>query len=44
LLADADTFSDLDVLATGLEDAFDELRKVADDAVSASEEYLDEPR
>ena len=44
LLADADTFPDLDVLATGLEDAFAELRKVADDAVSASEEYLDEPR
>ncbi len=44
LLADGDTFPDLDVLATGLEDAFAELRKAADDAVGASEEYLDEPR
>ena len=44
LLADGDTFPDLETLATGLEDAFAELRKVADDAASASEEYLDEPR
>jgi diacylglycerol O-acyltransferase / wax synthase len=38
LLADRDTFDDLDVLATGIEDAFAELRKLADengvDAVS----------
>ena len=44
LLADGDTFSDLEVLASGLEDAFAELRKVADDASAASEESLDEPR
>jgi WS/DGAT/MGAT family acyltransferase len=48
LLADGDTFADLDVLATGLEDAFAELRKVADDASldasSAAEELIDEPR
>jgi hypothetical protein len=47
LLADGDTFPDLDVLATGLEDAFAALRKVADDASTArdvSEERVDEPR
>ena len=44
LLADGDTFADLDVLATGLEDAFAELRKVADDSVRAAEEPLDGPR
>jgi WS/DGAT/MGAT family acyltransferase len=51
LLADRDTFPDLEVLASGIEDAFAELRKAADDvanedvdASSTPEEYLDEPR
>ena len=44
LLADGDTFADLDVLASGIEDAFAELRKAADDVVEAPEEPVDEPR
>jgi diacylglycerol O-acyltransferase / wax synthase len=50
LLADRDSFSDLEVLASGLQDAFAELRKVADDAAAeldasdAPEECLDERR
>jgi WS/DGAT/MGAT family acyltransferase len=44
LLADRDTFNDLDVLASGIEDAFAELRKAADDAMSAPEKCLDESR
>jgi WS/DGAT/MGAT family acyltransferase len=48
LLADRDTFGDLDVLASGIEDAFTELRKAADDTSaegpSAPEECLDESR
>jgi len=38
LLADGDTFTDLDVLASGLEDAFAELRKVADATSTARAE------
>jgi WS/DGAT/MGAT family acyltransferase len=41
LLGDRDTVPDLDVLASGIEDAFAELRKAADDAL---EEHLDTPR
>jgi WS/DGAT/MGAT family acyltransferase len=44
LLADGDTFGDLDVLASGIEDAFAELRKAADDVVEPPEESVDEPR
>jgi hypothetical protein len=51
LLGDRDTIPDLDVLASGIEDAFAELRKAADgvaddmvDVPSASEESLDAPR
>jgi len=51
LLADRDTFPDLEVFASGIEDAFAGLRKAADDvanedvdASSTPEEYLDEPR
>jgi hypothetical protein len=43
LLADRDTFPDLDVLASGIEDAFAELRKAADDVAEDDDDVVEAP-
>ena len=43
MLGDRDTIPDLDVLAAGIEDAFAELRKAADDVTEDDYDVLDTP-